>query len=367
MGGELNSGFSTNNPDLRLAWDSTTLAAVQSCPRYYQYAYLEGYRGSAIDLEFGGYAASSFETYQKARIAGRTRDEATLDALRHALVVSWDFETASPKMGRYEAQWRCKGETKYKNSKGNAAKCPYSHKGAYFPAPAPAICGECGSNVETARNYIPEHNTKNRETLARVVTWYCLDQPEALEDGLHSYVFPDGTAAVELSFAIPLPWQNRYGEQYVIAGHMDQIGVFGDERFVVDQKTTTKGLNQAFFDSYDPNVQFDTYDLVGKTLYPDLEIKGVLIDAAQTMVGGARFARYPYYKTEAQSEEHLGDIGRWIATAEQYAVDGHWPMNKANCWRCPFKNVCNKDPAARERLLKADFKKEPRWNPLKTR
>lgn len=363
----MSDGFSKHNPDLRLAWDSTSISAVQKCPRYYQYAYLEGYKGDAVDLEFGGYAASAFETYQKARIAGRTRDEATLDALKHVLVASWDTATATPWGGRYEEQWHCTGEEPYRNSKGNRAKCPYSHKGAFFPAPTPSICGECGSAVEESRNYIPNHNTKNRETLARLVVWYCLDQPEALEDGLHSYVFPDGTAAVELSFAIPTPWKTKYGETYILAGHMDQIGVFGEELFVVDQKTTTKGLDKKFFDSYNPSVQFDTYYTVGKLLYPDLPIKGLLIDASQTLVGGAKFARYPYYKTEAQMEEHLKDIGFWIKLAEQYAEDHYWPMNKSACWLCGFKNICNKDPSERERYLKADFKKEPRWDPLKTR
>jgi hypothetical protein len=336
------------------------------CPRYYEYIHIHGWSSSKVDLEFGIFAAAAFETFQKARLRGASLDQATVVALRKVLEETWDTETG-PWGGSIETQWRCTGTEKFKNDKGHAAKCPYSHKGAFFPVPAPAVCGKCGSAIETVRHYIPNHQTKNRDTLARLVVWYCLDQPENMADGLHPYVFPDGTAAVELSFALPLPWTNRHGETYILAGHLDQIGEFGDELWTVDEKTTTKGLDAGFWGGYSPHVQFDTYDMVGKMLFPTLNLKGVLLDGAQTLVGGTRFGRHMYAKTDGMREEHMEMIKFWIDQAERYAEAGYWPMNKTACYLCPFKKICSMDPKERERYLNADFQKREPWDPLKAR
>lgn len=364
------SAFSTVNPNLQIAWDSTSLQSIQFCPRYYQYSHLEGWQGDSVDLEFGRLAASAWELFQKSRLQGKTRDEAMLAALRYTMEASEGFG------GHYETQWHCTGETKYKNAKGNAAKCPYCHKGAFFPEPAPSICGECGSGIEVVRNYIPVSPAKNRHTLVRMVVWYCMDQPEVLEDGLYPYTFPNGQMAVELSFQIPLELLHEWRaaadtepvvEPYTLCGHIDYIGVFGEELFVVDNKTTTKYLGNEFFDAYSPHFQFDTYDLVATVLFPSLPVRGVLLDGAQTMAGGARFGRHPYYKSEAMREEHLEDIHFWIKLAEQYATEGRWPMNKRNCWLCAFKKICSLDPASRETFLKANFNKRERWDPTVAR
>lgn len=362
----MTDAFSAHNPNIRLAWDPTSLDDFMFCPRYYDYTHNQGYGGSKVDFEFGKYAASSFERFQKARIAGASRDEATLAAVRYVFEATWDYTTDTPWGGIYQDQWHCLGQTKYRNSKGNAAKCPYAHKGAWFPPPTPDICGECGSAVEGERHYLPNDAYKNRETLLRLITWYCLEQPEDLNEGLHAYQFPDGTAAVELNYTIPLPWATRYGEPYILAGYLDQIGVFGAENWIVDQKSTKKSLNMGYFNGYSPHVQFDTYDLVGSLLFPDLKIKGVLVDAAQTLIEGAKFARHPYRKTDAQRQEHLDTIEYWIKLAESVAEEykgRDWPMNKDNCWHCPFRRICTLDPAERKAYLDSEFQRRPRWDP----
>lgn len=359
------SHLSPSNPSLQVAWDSTSLGALQFCPRRYKYEHLDGWSGDQNDLQFGGYAASGFELYQKRRLAGDTKDQAQLAVVRFLLETTWHAD-GTQYGGSFVNEWRCTGTEKYKNAKGNTAKCPYSHKGVWFPefSRPGATCGECGSPTEVARNYAPNDPAKNRQTLVRMLIWYIEEQPENLEDGLHPYVFPDGTPAVELSFRLPTPWKSRYGDEYLLVGHLDYIGVFGAEMFSVDNKTTTKTLGASFWQGYSPHYQMDTYDLTGSLLFPDLPISGVLIDAAQTMVSGARFARHPIYKTEAQREEHWQEIEYWIKQAEDFAAKGHWPMNKRNCWLCPFAGVCNKDPATRERILAEKFTKRELWNPL---
>lgn len=360
--------FSPSNDALQVAWDATSLSDLLFCPQFYKYTHIDGWKGSQTDLEFGAFAASGFETYYKARLAGVSKDDAIVAALDFILRATWP-EDGPMWGGRYETQWRCKGETKYRNAKGNAAKCPYSHKGMWFPEPEPHICGECGSGIETAFNFVSDHPTKNRETLIRLVVWYCLEQPENLEDGLHPYQFPDGTPAVELSFRLPLPWKSPYGDQYILSGHIDHIGELGAGedavRFPVDQKTTTKTIGPSFFDGYAPHMGLDTYDLAGSLLFPDLNLQGVMVDGAQTMVNGAAFGRHIFYKSDEQRQEHLDLIEFAIrGIAEPAANSGYWPMFKSSCWKCPFKRVCAAPPEDRERRLKEQFTKGERWNPL---
>lgn len=209
---------------------------------------------------------------------------------------------------------------------------------------------------------------KNRESLVRLVAWYCFEQPENLgEQGLSPFAFPDGTPAVELSFKLPLPFNTPDGQPYILAGHMDAIKTFGPiETFVTDNKTTKGFLGVTYWKQFAPNIQVDAYDLAGSLLFPDLGIKGVAIEAAQVSVGGAKFATQVFYRTEGQREETLDEIGRWIKQAEYYAKDDYWPMNKTNCKFCAFNGICSKDPAQRDRYLKADFVQK-RWNPLEER
>jgi hypothetical protein len=336
------------------------------CPRSYKYGIIDGWRGSAIDLEFGIFFASATEVFAKAIIAGKSKQEAQLLAVRRAVEDSYE-EDRGPWGGGYANEWRCEGTTKYKNAKGNAAKCPYSHKGKWFPGDGPSTCGECGSCTITERRYQPGDRVKNRHTLVRLVAWYCEEQADDYaQSGLRPYAFPDGTPAVELSFKLPLPWKSSAGDQYILAGHMDGIKTHGNDPLVTDNKTTKGAITQNYWRQYSPNGQVDTYDLAGNLLFPELGIKGVAIEAAQVTANGANFATQVFYRTEGQREETLKEIGWWIKQAEQFAIDDYWPMNKTNCKMCTFNGICSKDPAMRAMYLKADFKQK-RWNPLEER
>lgn len=372
------SPFSEKLPKLQLAWDSTSLKALMFCPKRYEYEIIRGYRGSSIDLEFGILAQLGFERYEKGRLAGETKAEARLAAVRLVMEESGHyverecavggekFTTWVPWGGQYVEQWRCTGTEPYRNKKGNRAKCPYSHKGKWFITPQPSTCGECGSETESERRYMPDDPAKNRQTLVRMLIWYIEEQPEELDAGLKPYAFPDGTPAIELSVRVPLPFQTTDGEGYLLCGHMDSIKEFGAEKFVADHKTTKKALSKAYFAGYNPDAQIDTYDMIGNLLYPDLKLKGVLIEAAQCMVGGNRFGIHPCYRTDEQREEFLADLKFWLDQAERFAKADHWPRNRASCWLCPFKGVCSATPERRQQILDDEFEKKL-WNPLEER
>ncbi len=362
------SPYSPTIPNLQVVWDSTSLRALMFCPRSYKYGIIDGWRGSAVDLEFGIYFASATEEYAKSRLVGQSKHEATILAVKRVVEDTWDAANNVGWGGLYEQQWHCTGVTKYRNAKGNAAKCPYSHKGKWFSGGGPTTCGICGSPTISERRYLPYDKVKNRESLVRLVEWYCEEQPEEFGGaGLSPYAFPDGTPAVELSFKLPLPFTTPDGQPYILAGHMDAIKTFGPiETFITDNKTTKSFLGQLYWKQFSPNIQVDAYDLAGSLLFPDLGIKGVAIEAAQTLVGGAKFATQVFYRTEGQREETLSEIGWWLKQAERFAQDNYWPMNKTNCKMCAFNGICSKDPAQRERYLKADFVQK-HWNPLEER
>src|SRR6478609_67884 len=140
--------FSTINPDLQIVWDASSLKSIQFCPRHYQYANLEGWQSPSVDLAFGRLLASALERYQKSRLDGKTKLEATLVAVRWAMEETYTpeheeghgYHEATQWGGHYELMWKCKGETKYKNEKGNRAKCPYSFVSAWFPGSGPDFC-----------------------------------------------------------------------------------------------------------------------------------------------------------------------------------------------------------------------------------
>lgn len=359
--------FSKVNPKLQVAWDSTSLKLLMECPRRYQYEIMEGWRGSKIDLEFGIFFANAMETFYKSRLAGSSIEDAMFAATKRAVQDTFSKKTKRVWGGEYATVWHCTGMTKYKNAKGNAAKCPYAHKGEHYPGPHPSTCGECGSKIEEERLYVPTSKKKNRITLIRAVVWYCLDQPET--GGFQPYAFPDGTPAVELPFRVALPMAFKTGDIPILCGYFDRFALFAEQIFPTDNKTTNASLGTRYFDGFSPNVQFDTYDMAASMLFPDLPIRGVYNDAVQMNVESVQFGKMEYYKTEALRQEHLEFIEYWLRQAEQYAEADFWPMNKSACWHCPFNRICSKDPAVRQRYLEADMdlKKQERWNPLKER
>ena len=382
------SPYSAVKPKLQLAWDSTSLRALQFCARYYQLSQLEGWRGSSIDLEFGILFASSAETFKKVRAAGGSHEDASLAALRYAVENSWEHSECAncgtgtcegvcggdgreylgqPWGGHYEDQWHCTGTEPFKNAKGNRAKCPWSHKGKWFPPPSGDTCGVCGSPTETVRRYAPNDRLKNRETLVRLVIGYCDEQPQEIENGRRAIIFPDGRAAVELSWKMPLPVVAKTGERFIASGHFDSLETDGVENFVVDNKTTKSYISgKDYWKQYAPNAQIDMHDVAGALLYPQLNIKGVMIDAAQVTASGAEYASQIFYRNEAQRDEFLNEVKWWLEQAERYADDNYWPMNRTNCKFCDFNSICSKDPSQRERYLKADFTQR-HWNPLEER
>lgn len=379
--------FSKLVPNLQLSVDATSIGAFMFCPTYYKLSIIDGFRGQSVDLEFGTLAHKGIEVYHRSLLDGDDWETAQLKAVKAVFDASghWEFPEPSEQIwlpsggsytteellpkwvpwgGDYLPQWKCSGTEPFRNAKGNKAKCPYSFKRAWFPAPGPDTCGSCGSEIIHESRWVPNHKYKHRYNLLRLVAWYC---EEHHDTEWRTLKLDDGRAAVEMSFRMKLPIETRDGESFHAVGYLDRVETFGGlENFITDLKTTTKSLNQQFFSTYAPNIQVDMYDLIGWFMFPKWDIQGVKIEAASLTVDGVRFAPHIERRNEENRHEFLHDLHYWLGEMEKAARIGHWPMNRRNCWSCGFREVCALAPSRRQDVLEQNFERN-RWDPTKER
>lgn len=336
------------------------------CPRSYQYNILEGYRTGSIDLEFGIFVHQGKEVYNKVLLAGATWQDAQLAAVKAVFEATLPIlEDGDPWGGCFLNMWRCTGATKYKNKKGNAAKCPWSHAGKWFnDTPGPVICGECGSLTETVNRFLPTHKTKHRENLLRLIAWHA----EEVKDGPWKPVYVPGTdkPAVEMHFMLPFDHRNPYDETVAMAGYIDAVKEFQGDYYWTDTKTSKNNLGSRWGEQFDSSLQMKVYGWAAPQLFPNVELRGGLIEGAQVTTYGVAFGEHFIPDSPAQREEFIKDTQYWLSTAEKFAATNYWPRNTKNCFLCPFKKVCSADEEDREFILKGNFPVNF-WDPTQER
>ena len=311
----VNSSFSTECPSLQIAWDSTSIGLLKECPRKYYLSMLAnagaGYapRHESVHLIFGLHYHAALEQYDHERAAGKDHQSATIAAVRRALVDTWD----------------------------------------------PVL----------QRPWLSDDGNKNRYTLIRSVVWY-LEQ--FADDTVKTTILANGKAAVELSFRFESDYTSFTGEKFWLCGHLDRMGEFHGQQYILDRKTSKNTIGQDFFQKYSPDNQFTLYSFAAKVVYA-LPTVGLIVDAAQIAVTFTRFQRGIVQRTPEQLEEWYKDLGFWLGIAQHCAKSGDWPMNDKSCGLyggCPFRDICGKSPSVREQWLKAGFHTRV-WDPLKVR
>ena len=319
------------NTKIQYAWDSTTLGALKTCARLYQYLYIDGWGHAeeSIHLRFGTEYHTALQDYDKARATNTSHDNALHDVVRELLIRTADFHPDPDiKAGKYKSR---------------------------------------AALVRAVIDYLDEHR----------------------DDPAKTYIMQDGKPAVELSFRFELDWGPSCASRiegavvvegveepptipYLLCGHLDRVVEFSGSLFVMDHKTTTSTPGSYWFDQWSPSNQMTLYSLAAQVIIGS-PVKGVIINAAQLMVDSSRFVRGFTYRTPDQLGEWLEDLHQWLALAEGYATAGYWPMNDTACDKfggCRFRDVCSKSPQVREQFLKSDFEKLPPdklWNPLRSR
>lgn len=315
---EINKAFSRSIPQLQTAWDSTSLGILKTCPRKYYYSMIENWvpQGESIHLTFGIHFHKALELYDKALALGGNHEDGT-----HAAVT-------------------------YIQTLGTR-----DDSGAWTP-------------WDTDRMH-KDYGIKNRYTLLRAVLWYL---EKFNDDPARTLILENGKPAVELSFRLGIGTEAADGSEYFLCGHLDRVVEFGPDVWVTDRKTTKSALADYYFNQYTPNNQITLYSLAGRVI-SQRTVKGVIMDAAQLLVGGARFARKLVYRTQAQLDEWLRDAINYFRLAERYADAEYWPQNDTACDKfggCHFREICGADPSVRDLYLKSKFDKRM-WDPLDSR
>ena len=307
---------SYDSEGVQWAFDATSVSAFETCPRYYQLAYLQGWKPNYISehLIFGGVYAAALERFHKLVAEGTEREQAIVEVVRLALVETWDHN---------------------RDENGNRVKGT----------------GEAWNSL---------HNLKTRGNLIRTIVWY-FDHFE--EDPITVLTLESGKAAAELSFSLD------FGDDLLWCGHLDAAVEYTGHPYVMDQKTSGTTITPRYFEQFNPNIQMGGYSWAGQQILGS-PVKGVIIDAAQIAVGFTRFERsFIHYPTPLLNEWYdmthltIEDIRR--STREQ-----EFRMNRTACSNyggCQFRKVCQRIPEHRERVLRAEFKQAPRWDPLERR
>lgn len=287
-------------------WDATSLDSAQRCMRYYYFSIIRGLtpKVQSVHLIFGGIYAKALEQFYKLRAEGAEIEDALRSVIRLALTKSWDSENGHP---------------------------------VAF-----------------------EDAAKTRPALIRTIVWYIEEFViEQGEEIISTYHLQDGRPAVELSF------QLEFTENIVYCGHLDRVVHYGDDLYVMDQKTTGGALGTWYFNSFKPSNQMSGYAFAGKAILHS-PISGVIIDAAQIQVQGTQFARGFTSRSQEELDEWYEGAVVSISHAQHMTEAGHFPMNPNSCGNyggCPFRQLCSVPPRVRENFIKSDFRSRV-WDPV---
>lgn len=296
---------------IQFAWDSTSLNTLMECPRKYQYSLLMGRspRSESVHLTFGIHYHKGLEIYDHLRAP---------EGDAHSGKVGMDHDEAVHVMVREMLR----------------ATAGWKSDDAY----------------------------KNRPFLIRSLVWY-VDQFK--DDEAQTVILANGKPAVELSFRFALPNIKLDGEEYLYCGHLDALKTYMGKTWVFDRKSSKSPADAS---KWRPNNQMTGYTVGAKISYHQ-PVEGVIIDAAQILVGGTRFQRFPSQRSQGELDEWFDNVEHHIKMAEGYAKVDFWPMNYSACGNyggCPFRPVCSKPPAQRDLWLRADYV-ERVWDPLAVR
>ena len=294
-----------NKPDFPMAIDSTMRGAFVSCPHKYFREYFEHWKPAAesIDLVAGKAFATGIEVVRRAVWQDNLSDKEALQLGVQALIKEWgDFEAPE-------------GHVKQLDRMIGALDEYFTHYG---------------------------YRTD-------------LIQPLMLE----------GKPAVEFSFALPIPdtVHPTTGEPILYTGRFDMVGLYNNQIFVVDEKTT-KQLGPTWFKNWTLRSQLTGYCWASREY--GYQVAGAIIRGISILKSKYGHAESIQYRPEWFIDRWLEQLARDVKRMIQCWEEGYWDLNLdtscTNYGGCSFMDVCNsKEP---ERLLPINFVKRV-WDPLK--
>jgi len=208
----------------------------------------------------------------------------------------------------------------------------------------------------------PEGSNKALDRMAGAFEYYFDEYPLDTSDGI-PIMMPDGTLAIEFSFAEPLDIRHPVtGDPIIYCGRTDMIARYAEGNYIWDDKTASQ-LGASWAGQWDLRSQFTGYTWAAKRA-------GILING--TVVNGVSTLKTKYDKARAVTYRPEWEIDRWYKQLhkdlqrmiQQWEADD-WDYNldeSCNSYGgCEFKQVC-KSPSP-EIWLPMYFEKRV-WDPL---
>lgn len=284
----------------QFVWDSTSLGALKTCPRYYYYTIVKGYRKEKTPppLAFGILFHIGQEQFQKNLAAGFPHDESIRNVIKFL----------APRLEELE-----------------------------YPVP------------DTSRTPL---------TLIRALVWHF----DKFKDSELKTVFIGGAPAVELSFKLPFLTIN--GVQTYLSGHLDWLVSFQDDLWFVDFKTTKYELDNNFFNQFSPSNQIDIYTLATKVVLAQEAkggiIDGIQLSPNFNRFRRHMEIRSPEQVDEFV-EDTLFWINQAFTFSENKTWPKN-ETSCSNYGGCVFRGICSKTPGIRDHFLKTEFIQKI-WDP----
>ncbi len=211
---------------------------------------------------------------------------------------------------------------------------------------AQAIRGAVQRAVEISSEWEEwrEDTKYNSWNLARIPVWYA---EHFGTDDVLTWAPPPSPSASWLEYE----WEYEY-RGVMLNGRLDNLVSVWGENLIMDRKTTSREINGDYIQSFSPDIQCSLYTWVGKRLFPELEIGGLLYDAFQLQVAGVEFDRFIVRRTQDELDEFEDSLN--AAIDRRKALEGRpereWLMNPSACFGCFARKLCSSSKEERERL-----------------
>ena len=183
-------------------------------------------------------------------------------------------------------------------------------------------------------------------------------------DPIKPFFLENGKAAVEMRFSIPIPVNHPVsGDPLFYSGRYDLLGLFQDQVYIVDDKTT-KSLGQAWLKRWDLRSQFMGYCWSAKQ--QGLPVVGAIARGIGILKTDINFAEsmntYSEELLDRWYDQMVRDVRRMVQCWEE-KVWGYDFDEACNMYGgCPYKVLCRSNPANRDSWLESFDHRI--WDPL---
>lgn len=200
----------------------------------------------------------------------------------------------------------------------------------------------------------PEKSAKSFDNTFQALDEYLKSHPPA-EDVIQPIIRPDGTPAVEFTFAVPVlegPRHPETGNPFLFVGRFDLLGDYNGLPCIVDEKTTS-ALGFAWADQWKLRGQFMGYCWACQQLgYPvnTAVIRGVAILKREIKIATA-MEMFPQHLIDRWYKQLVKDLEEIVWAYAAFKQDGnpdfYFPYNFADACSsyggCAYSALCLAD------------------------